>query len=55
MPWRPSALYDEILTGVEGVQTPVTYPGNHHVYNQYTLKAERQVTEVGEAVRAFYA
>ena len=39
---RNAALYDQILTGVEGVQTPVTLPGNHHVYNQYTLKVERR-------------
>jgi dTDP-4-amino-4,6-dideoxygalactose transaminase len=39
---RNAALYDEMLADVDGVQTPVTLPGNHHVYNQYTLKAERR-------------
>ena len=45
---RNAALYDEMLSGVEGVQIPVTAPGNHHVYNQYTLKAERR-----DELRAF--
>jgi len=35
-----AALYDEILKDVEGVRTPVTLPGNYHVYNQYTLRVE---------------
>lgn len=39
---RNAALYDEILGQVEGVQTPATLPGNHHVYNQYTLKVGRR-------------
>ncbi len=39
---RNAALYHEILAGVEGVRTPVTAPGNHHVYNQYTLRVERR-------------
>lgn len=45
---RNAALYDELLTGVDGVQTPVTLPGHHHVYNQYTLKVERR-----DELRAF--
>ena len=45
---RNAALYDQILTGVEGVRTPVTLPGNHHVYNQYTLRVERR-----DELRAF--
>ena len=33
---------------MEEVQTPVTLSGNHHVYNQYTLKAQRR-----DELRAF--
>jgi dTDP-4-amino-4,6-dideoxygalactose transaminase len=39
---RNAALYDEILSGVEGVRTPVTAPGHLHVYNQYTLRVDRR-------------
>ena len=39
---RNAALYDEILGEVEGVRPPLTLPGNHHVYNQYTLRADRR-------------
>jgi dTDP-4-amino-4,6-dideoxygalactose transaminase len=39
---KNAALYDEILADVEGVRTPVTLPGNYHVYNQYTLRVERR-------------
>lgn len=37
-----AAIYDERLAGVEGVRTPVVDPLNHHVYNQYTLRADRR-------------
>lgn len=37
-----AALYDEILADVEGVRTPVALPGRLHVYNQYTLRADRR-------------
>ena len=39
---RNAELYDEMLGGVEGIRTPVTAPGNRHVYNQYTLRVERR-------------
>jgi dTDP-4-amino-4,6-dideoxygalactose transaminase len=39
---RNAALYDEMLGDVDGVRIPVTSPGNRHVYNQYTLKADRR-------------
>lgn len=39
---RNAALYDEMLRGVEGIRTPVTLPGHHHVYNQYTLRVDRR-------------
>jgi len=45
---RNAALYDEILAGVDGVRTPVTLPGNYHVYNQYTLRVDRR-----DELRAF--
>jgi dTDP-4-amino-4,6-dideoxygalactose transaminase len=31
--------YDELLGGIDGVVTPVTLPGNRHVFNQYTIRA----------------
>jgi len=39
---KNAALYDEILAGTEGVQTPVVAPGNDHVYNQYTLRVHQR-------------
>jgi dTDP-4-amino-4,6-dideoxygalactose transaminase len=39
---RNAGLYDEMLSGVDGVQTPVTSPGELHVYNQYTLRVDRR-------------
>jgi dTDP-4-amino-4,6-dideoxygalactose transaminase len=39
---RNAMLYDELLTGLEPVRTPVTAPGNHHTYNQYTVRAARR-------------
>ena len=39
---RNAAKYDELLAGVEGVKTPRILLGNHHVYNQYTLRVERR-------------
>jgi dTDP-4-amino-4,6-dideoxygalactose transaminase len=47
---RNAALYDGIMAGVEGVRTPLTHPGNHHVYNQYTLRVERR-----DELRAYLA
>ena len=35
-------LYDELLTDVPGVIPPRVQPGNVHVYNQYTVRAERR-------------
>jgi dTDP-4-amino-4,6-dideoxygalactose transaminase len=37
-----AALYDEMLSGLDQVQTPVTEAGNHHVYNQYTLRVHQR-------------
>lgn len=34
-----AAVYDELLSGIEGVQRPVLHPKNCHVYNQYTIRA----------------
>jgi dTDP-4-amino-4,6-dideoxygalactose transaminase len=39
---RNAALYDEMLSGLDGVQTPYTAVGNHHVYNQYTLRVHQR-------------
>jgi len=39
---RNAALYDEMLADVEGVRTPAAAPGNHHVYNQYTIRVDRR-------------
>jgi len=39
---RHAALYTEILSGMEEVRTPVSDPGNRHVYNQYTLRVDRR-------------
>ena len=39
---RNAALYDEMLSGLEEVQTPFTEAGNHHVYNQYTLRVHQR-------------
>lgn len=39
---RNAALYDEMLADLEGVRTPFSAPGHHHVYNQYTLRADRR-------------
>lgn len=39
---RNAAFYDDALAGLEEVTTPVVAPGNHHVYNQYTIRAERR-------------
>jgi dTDP-4-amino-4,6-dideoxygalactose transaminase len=37
-----AALYDELLTGLPQVQTPIVGPGNDHIYYLYTIKAERR-------------
>jgi dTDP-4-amino-4,6-dideoxygalactose transaminase len=34
--------YHGLLGDVDGVTLPETLPGNHHVYNQYTVRAERR-------------
>ena len=34
--------YDELLAGIPGIITPPTAPGQHHVFNQYTIRAERR-------------
>lgn len=39
---RNAAWYDAQLAQVKGVETPVALPENHHVYNQYTVRAERR-------------
>jgi dTDP-4-amino-4,6-dideoxygalactose transaminase len=35
-------LYGERLGGVDGIRLPVVTDGNVHVYNQYTIRAERR-------------
>ncbi len=37
---RHAAVYDAVLADVPGVRIPVVAPGNHHTYNQYTLRVE---------------
>lgn len=37
-----AAQYDRMLADVDGVRTPRVAEGNVHVYNQYTLRAERR-------------
>jgi dTDP-4-amino-4,6-dideoxygalactose transaminase len=39
---RNAALYDELLAGIEEVQTPLVPAENHHVYNQYTLRVHQR-------------
>jgi dTDP-4-amino-4,6-dideoxygalactose transaminase len=39
---RNATLYDEMLSGLDEVQTPFTTVGNYHVYNQYTLRAHQR-------------
>ena len=39
---KNAALYDELLTGIEGVQIPFVAPDNEHVYNQYTLRVHQR-------------
>jgi dTDP-4-amino-4,6-dideoxygalactose transaminase len=39
---RNAAAYDQALAGLDGVATPVVADGNHHVYNQYTIRAARR-------------
>jgi len=39
---RNARLYDELLADVPQVRTPVVLPGNTHVYNQYTIRADRR-------------
>jgi dTDP-4-amino-4,6-dideoxygalactose transaminase len=37
-----AAYYDTALRGVSAVRTPVTAPGNEHIFHQYTLRVERR-------------
>jgi len=37
-----AAFYNEALAGVDGLQTPVELPGKRHIYNQYTVLADRR-------------
>lgn len=39
---RNARLYDELLADCPGVRTPPVSGDNAHVYNQYTLRAERR-------------
>jgi dTDP-4-amino-4,6-dideoxygalactose transaminase len=39
---RNAQLYDEMLAGIEEVQTPVVLEENYHVYNQYTLRVHQR-------------
>lgn len=48
---KNAALYNEILADVDGVSVPVVGEGNHHVYNQYTLRV-RQRDELRESLGA---
>jgi dTDP-4-amino-4,6-dideoxygalactose transaminase len=37
-----AAYYSTALRGVSAVRTPVTAPGNEHIFHQYTLRVERR-------------
>src|SRR5713101_3024723 len=37
-----AAYYSKALSGVSAVRTPVTAPGNEHIFHQYTLRVERR-------------
>ena len=37
-----AAAYDEMLAGVAGVTTPVTLPGNEHVWHLYVVRVDRR-------------
>ncbi len=47
---KNACAYHELLAEVEGVTLPEAAPGNWHVYNQYTVRAERR-----DELRAFLA
>jgi dTDP-4-amino-4,6-dideoxygalactose transaminase len=34
--------YDRALAGIDAIATPTEAPGNRHVYNQYTIRAEKR-------------
>ena len=34
--------YEGMLAGIDGVRTPLVAEGNFHIYNQYTIRAERR-------------
>ena len=57
---RHASLYDQGLADVPEVITPVVYPGNVHVYNQYTIRARRRnelreyLTEQGIGSGVYY-
>jgi len=35
-------FYAEALAGIDGLHTPVEVPGKRHIYNQYTVRADRR-------------
>lgn len=35
---RAAALYDQLLGGIEGLETPLVLPGNEHVYHLYVVR-----------------
>lgn len=37
-----AALYDELLAGLPGLQTPVIAPGSESIYNQYVIRTPRR-------------
>ena len=39
---RHAFLYDQVLSDLPGVRTPVVMRDNAHVYNQYTLRVDRR-------------
>ncbi len=39
---KNARFYDEALAGIDGVTLPETLEGNFHVYNQYTVRADRR-------------
>lgn len=39
---QAAARYDELLSGIEGVERPLTLPGNEHVWHLYVVRVPRR-------------
>ncbi len=57
---RHAAIYDEMLAGVSGIQTPQIEPGNCSVYNQYIIRVKNRdavklkLTDLGIGSAIYY-